>query len=357
VEIHQILVGAAYGDAITNEALALRTLLRGAVPSEIYAYHRDGRVPGVRPLSEYRRLPSARQGGNLLIFHSSIGEPRVAEFLSSRAERLIVRYHNITPAAMFEAVDPVFASFLEGGRRELMSLKDHAILALADSRFNQLELMAAGYADTVVVPLVLDYPALVGAPVVPPRAVPLPGPDGGPVVTFVGRVSPNKNHPDLLAAFHVLKTYRRWDAHLYLAGRAHSGDYRATLDRYVQALGLIDVHLTGSVSESDLVALYRRSDVFLCLSRHEGFCVPLVEAMGFGVPIVAWGETAVGETLDGAGVVLDSPDPVLAAEAVAAVLEDGGLRADLVARGRRRFEDFAPQRTGAAFLEAVLSVA
>jgi glycosyltransferase involved in cell wall biosynthesis len=354
VEVHQVLVGAAPGDAITSEAFELRTLLRRQGASEIFAFHRHpGIADEVRALAEYAVLPSARDGGNVLLFHASIGQPEVAAFLHDRRERLVVRYHNITPAEMFEELDPGFAALLRAGREELVALRDRATLALADSRFNEAELMEAGFRDTTVVPLVLDYGAMADAPPRPTERVVLPAPDAGPVVTFVGRVAPNKGHRHLIAAFHVLKTYRRPDAHLVMVGRPFSDAHQRGLERFVDSLCLPDVNFAGGLSQRDLVAVYRRADVFLCLSEHEGFCVPLVEAMSFGVPVVAWGATAVGETMGGAGIVLDGPHPELAAEAVAAVLDDRALRDELVARGRRRYQDFALERTGPAFLAAL----
>lgn len=357
MEVHQILVGAAPGDAITDEALTLREILRREGPSEVFAFHRHPEVAGeVRALHQYPELPSAAGGNNLLVFHASIGQPEVAELVHSRPERLVVRYHNITPPEWFEDLDPEFAALLHAGREELAALRQRAALAIADSRFNQRELDELGYGETTVVPLVLDYPALVRAPQRPPQLVVLPPRHGGPVVSFVGRLAPNKNHPGLLATHHVLTTYRRPDAHLVLVGRPFNAAYQLTLEAYVESLAIPHVNFAGGLSASDLVAVYRRSDVFLCLSAHEGFCVPLVEAMAFGIPIVAWGTTAVGETLDGAGIVLDEASPELAAEAVAAVLEDSALRAELIGRGGRRLQDFLPERTGGAFLEALRGI-
>ncbi len=125
----------------------------------------------------------------------------------------------------------------------------------------------------------------------------------------------------------------------------------------MRKLGLSEcVSLTGPVSPGTLAAYYRAADVYVCLSEHEGFCVPLLESMHFGVPIVAFGVTAVPETLADAGICLPDKSPALVAEAVDRVLNDQGLRAQLVTAGEHRLRDFTLERSRARFLEAMAPV-
>ncbi len=122
--VHQVLVAASLGDAITNEALGIRQAIKRRFPgveSEIYAYHRGLGVEPVRPLSQY---PTGNTAERAMVFHSSIGEPGMVEFLAGRRERIVLRYHNITPAAWFQAYDPAFADLLRLGREQLISLRD-----------------------------------------------------------------------------------------------------------------------------------------------------------------------------------------------------------------------------------------
>jgi glycosyltransferase involved in cell wall biosynthesis len=356
VEIHQVLVGASAGDAITNEALQLQRLLQRAGPSEIFARYIGEGVEGIRFLEEYAGLDSARRGQNLLILHSSIGEPAVFDFLESRPERLVLRFHNITPPAMFERYDPPFARILEEGLRELTALRDRSVVALADSAFNAVSLKELGYRNIRVAPLLLDLDAFVN---IPPEAIPMLSlpPTGTPVILFVGRLAPSKGYHDLVKAFHVLKTYLHPEAQLWCVGGKAHGAYRAAVDRFVRELGLRDVVYPGAISDPQLAWVFRRADVYLSLSAHEGFGVPLLEAMAHGVPVVAWNNTAVGDTVGDAGILLSGPGPLEAAEAVHAVLEDARLRDELVARGRRRTAAFRGDRAGRIILEALLEVA
>ncbi len=171
------------------------------------------------------------------------------------------------------------------------------------------------------------------------------------MLLFVGRVAPNKGHVSLLQAFHVLKTYRCFDARLWVVGGQSLARYSWELEQYRRELGLVDAYFAGPISTAGLAFAYRRADVLVCLSEHEGFCVPLVEAMAFDVPIVALARTAVPETLGGAGLLLDDPNPELVAEAVGRVIGDPSLRRTLVDRGRRRLAELNPQDSPDVFAE------
>ncbi|HEX6488851.1 MAG TPA: glycosyltransferase [Candidatus Dormibacteraeota bacterium] len=351
MEVHQLLASAAFGDAITNEALALQPHLRRLGPSEIFAVHLDrARAPGVKPLEDYAGLPSAAGGDNILLLHHSIGLAEMWEFLQARRERMVVRYHNVTPPEYFEPYDLAFARLLREGRDWLPHLAERAVAALADSSYNAGELREAGFERVLVEPVVVDVG---GLKKLRPRQPDPPLPERGPAVLFVGRIVPNKGQHRLLAAFHVLKTYLQPEASLHLAGKPGQRTYYSRLQRFASELALPDVRFSGEISTAELAAFYRRADVFLCLSEHEGFCVPLLEAMSFDVPIVAWDTTAVGETSGGAALLLSRATPSLVAEAVNAVISDGHLRRDLVERGRKRLAELAPERAAARLIEGI----
>lgn len=352
MEVHQVLVAAGLGDAITNEALRLQRELRALGPSEIFAYHRDPEISAVRSLEEFPE--PVDHGARILVAHSSIGEKAVFDFLTNRPEPVVVRYHNITPAEFYEPYDPEFALLLRRGREELAALSGRAAKAIAVSEFNRSGLVAAGYERTSVVPLLMDLPQLIATE--PAREFWLPTEEEGPLLVFVGRIAPNKGHHRLVQAFHVLKTYLRQDAHMHLIGGRGVDAYTAALELYIRQLVLPDVALTGSVSMPELVAAYRRADIFICLSEHEGFCAPLVEAMSFDVPVIAWNRGAVADTVDGAGLLLDTASPELAAEAVNAVIADPALRSELVEGGRRRVAKLQPEIIARDLVNEILAV-
>ncbi|MGH9164158.1 MAG: glycosyltransferase family 4 protein [Acidimicrobiales bacterium] len=359
MEIHQILVSASGGDAISASAFEMRRLLRRVGPSEIFARYFDPSLIGeVLPISSYaRRRYSRRPAADLLIFHASIGEPDVSNFIRERPERLVLVYHNISPAKNFLTYDPAFAGLLEGGRRELELLKDRVTLALGVSAFTAAELTAMGYKDVRVAPLVLDVRAMLDTEPDADTANHLATQMTGPVLLFVGQLLPHKRPDLLLKAFHLLVTYARPDAQLIMVGAGRLPRYRQALQHFAQELNL-RAWIAGAVTPEQLVAFYRRADVFVTASEHEGVCVPLVESMAFGVPVIARRHAAIPETLGGAGLLLPpDDDPVLLAEAMSAVLDDQVLRDELVVGGHRRLAAFEPDEARATLLSHLVDVA
>jgi glycosyltransferase involved in cell wall biosynthesis len=164
-------------------------------------------------------------------------------------------------------------------------------------------------------------------------------------VLFVGRIAPHKRHEDLIRVFLHLKRTVRPDSRLLLVGSTRGTEsYGESLRAYVDRLGLSDVVFAGHVGSAAWVAYYRCASVYLSMSAHEGFGVPLLECMHFGVPIVAYKAAAVPETLGGAGLLLTARNYAATAELLSLVDEDLDLRAQVVARQRERLRDFLPDR-------------
>jgi glycosyltransferase involved in cell wall biosynthesis len=355
MRIDQVLVTASYGDAITIDALHIRQLLRGAGPSEIYARHIDPALDDeVEPLTEYDRR-RGRSPFDLIVLHASIGDDDVFSFVVDRLERIVLVYHNMSPWEAYEPFDPRLARLLRSGREQLSRLRDRVVLAVADSAFNARELEALGYGPVPVSPLILDLDGLAAGGPDPSTARTL-GKIDGPLVLFVGQVLPHKRPDVLVAAHHVLSTYLQPEAHLAIVGAFRLPAYAAVVRAFARELNL-SVHLTGRVSRAELVAYYRRADLLVTASEHEGFCVPLLEAMAFDVPIVATANAAIHETLDRAGLLVPPGERVLLAEAAHAVLEDRDLHGRLVAAGRRRLAAYDRERAKQLFLEHLLEVA
>jgi glycosyltransferase involved in cell wall biosynthesis len=265
-------------------------------------------------------------------------------------QQKIVDYHNITPAHYFAGVNEHARRYSEIGRRQLAEYAKHAVLGIADSEYNRRELEELGYAKTAVVPILVDWSAFDAAP---DAAVSRRLADERTSILVVGQLLPQKALHDVIPAF---ARYREGDptARLYLVGSDRmSGDYTTKLRADVAALGLEDgVVFAGTVSPAELVAYYRGASVLLTLSDHEGFCIPLLEAMRNDLPIVAHAATAIPDTLGDAGVLLTDKSPEAVATALERVVRDAALRKRLVERGRVRFGDFSEARVHQAFDEA-----
>jgi glycosyltransferase involved in cell wall biosynthesis len=351
--VHQLLAALSYGDAIGNEALAIRDRLRHAgFESEIFAEHVQPRMVGsCRPLWRYREVSSP---DTVCLFHFSIGSA-AGRLVYPLPDRLVAIYHNITPAEFFLGFHPHLAGLCYHGRRELAAFARRSELGLGDSDFNRRELEAAGYRRTAVLPIVHDFERYDG----PRSAVVrrLYG-DGRTNILFVGRVIPNKRIDDLIRVFAVYKGNLDWSARLLLVGdyRGHER-YLRRLQEMIERYRLEDVVLAGHVDEDELRAYYSVADVFLCLSEHEGYCVPVVEAMYFGVPVVAFDAGAVRETLRGGGVLLSSKErPEEVAHLVHEIVSSPALRRSVLETQRRAIAGLRAIDFGALLLERLQPV-
>ncbi len=282
------------------------------------------------PLDEDVMLIRAwKPSAELTILQHGIGS-LVAEAVIDHQASVVLNYHNITPLEFVEPWNPDRIAGLRWGRVQLDQLAPLCQLAVADSDYNAAELRAAAYRDVVVSPVLWRSRR--------DQIVRSVGDE--PVVLFVGRVAPNKCHEDLLAAFAMVHEEHR-QARLILVGSAGSSPYHAALEAYAQRLEIsAAVEFVGEVTDEELLTHYGRADVFVCLSEHEGFCVPVVEAMGAGIPVIGYRAAAVPETVADAGLVLADKSPSTVAAAIDRVLTDTELRDHLALRGMDRADDF-----------------
>ncbi len=339
--INQWVPAAHRGDAIGDSARRVRDLLREmGHDSEIYALTIDDALQGdVRAF-----VDPAAQRGDLTIFHYALPSPMTAAF--ARLERgRILQYHNVTPAAFFAPYDPGLFRLASLGRAELATLVGCVDLALGDSEYNRRELEALGFAPTGVFPIAVDTSRITGPAERPALDRMLD--DGLVNFLFVGRIAPNKKIEDHIRLAEVYKRYvdayyrfifvGRYDVvpKYYSMIRALMAEYRLLDDRFV---------FTGPVSDAELAVYYRHAAVYISLSEHEGFCVPLVEAMAADVPVLAYAAGAVPDTLGGAGVQFAPKDLEVAAELLGALAFDDDLRTAIIAGQRRRLADFGDAR-------------
>jgi glycosyltransferase involved in cell wall biosynthesis len=351
--IDQVIPTLASRDAIGGHTMQLRDLLRArGYASDIYFGNASAdRLDDGYPVDRLGDRPTA---GRVLLYHLSIGSP-VSDVFRERPERKFVNYHNITPADLLEPWVPYVGDEVRRGRAQLAELAAVTEFAVADSRYNEDELVAAGYASTTTSSLLLDLDGFGGSPD-PALAARLAAAkaSGGADLLFVGKVSPHKGQDDLVKA---LAAYRRaYDpqARLHIVGGAISEEYQTAVERFAAELGLADaVEIAGSITHEELIAYYAGCDVFLCLTNHEGFCVPLLEAMYHRLPIVTWACTAVPETVGDAGLVLADKQPARVAAAIDRVVRDGHLRDELARAAAERVAWFSLPRAQDRFVAAL----
>jgi glycosyltransferase involved in cell wall biosynthesis len=339
----QAIAAASPGDAVTDQALAWQRLLAAhGHAGEIVAEH-------VHPAlgDRVRRLDARGDAlaAGPLILHWSVWSSTIDAALRAPGP-LAVCYHNVTPAALLRDANPELAAACSRARDALPRLSGRVRAAIADSAFNAADLARFGLEATVV-PLLLET----GPPSRVRRA------DlNAPRILHVGRIAPNKRIEDVIGAFLLYRTHRAPRARLTLVGSDSGFErYRVALGRYVERLGAEGVSFTGHVDDRTRDRHYEQADAYLCMSVHEGFCAPLVEAMAHSVPIVARRAAAVPETLGTAGLLVDG-DLALAAEALHEVVTSPATREALGAAAAARLADLTPERIAPRLLDALAPV-
>jgi glycosyltransferase involved in cell wall biosynthesis len=327
-----------YGDAISNHALAIKgRLLDLGYRSQIFVRYLDERIANKGKLFE----PGCITGEAGLFYHHSIGSELTEHALVHAGPKCLI-YHNITPAEFFEEYRPEFARILAEGRTDLSLLSSYFSISVGDSTYNCSELEENGFNDPMVMPIVVDPDRW---NIVADQDLMRRLQDGKANLLFVGRIAPNKKQDQLVEAFARYLAMDR-DARLILVGYAEAGDaYQSFLVETVERLGLTDhVVLAGAVSEDQLFAYYRTAHLFWSMSEHEGFCAPIVEAMWFDIPVLAFKSTAIPETLGEAAIMFTRKNDFPSIAALARhLVRDSSLRAKVVKAQRKRRADFLPR--------------
>jgi glycosyltransferase involved in cell wall biosynthesis len=346
VIVHQLLSGAGPRDAITAEASAFRERFVA------WGWGGDDLAARIVPGLEGRFRPPARLHAgrdDVLLIHHSAGLPGLDEILGAPGRKLLL-HHNVTPARWLWDEAPVVAAHCALGREQLPALVRACDHAAADSAFNAAELAALGAPRTEVLPLLVDL-----APLGASRDVSAPRDPRAPHVLFVGRLSPHKRQDRVIEAFALYRRVRAPGARLTLVGEPLTAGYAESLRTLAERLAPGAVHVRSSLSPAELGDVYRSADVFLCLSEHEGFCVPLLEAIVLGVPVIARAAGAVPEVAGDAAVIVAEDDPALVSELLHLVVTDAALRTTLLDRGRLRAAAFAPDAVTSRLREVVLA--
>lgn len=328
--IHQFVPMLHRDDAVGRHTLRIRDVLvaRG-VDSRIYVEMFDPETEAETRL--FPRYADEAQRGDVVLYQFATASA-MAPWLAARRETLVVNYHNVTPPEYYAAWNNPMARHQLRALHERADLAARTSLAVAVSAFNESELRTAGFRQTAVVP-----PAAI-APTTGVTAHGSQGGDGtGARWIAIGRVAPNKGIELAIMALLVTRAHHDPGATLQVVGRPVVPAYTRALRRFVDELGLGDaVTFRGSISDADLVTAMADSDVLIMASRHEGFGVPVIEAMTMGLPVVANAEGALPEVIGDAGILVDATDPYALAEAAARAASDGTLRTTLADAGARR---------------------
>jgi L-malate glycosyltransferase len=353
--IDQFVHTLQYGDAISGEALTIMRLLReSGIESDIYSVHTHEKLTAIpKHISTFEE--DTRNQDSAVLLHYSIASPFNDIFSSLSNTKKILVYHNLTPVHWYASYNARVTEDLIKGRDELPLLLQHADMVLADSRFNADEAKALGSTNTEVLPLVLD----------PHRWQEGPNPGilsalinhGGKNILHVGRLAPNKCIEDIIKGFYFYHHKYQKNSKLWIVGSDTDTEiYSFELRKLAQELRLKEVvEFTGSVSDGELRAFYEGADAYICMSEHEGFCVPVIEALHYEIPIIAFSSSAIPETLGEGGILIEKKDPLLLGTLIHEVITSESEKNALIQAGLRQIETFSLANFKQALNEKLLS--
>ena len=330
--VHQVTGAAGRHDAVTGQMLAYGELLGGwGLAGGMHAVRVGSGAPGgITPLSELAAAPD-----ELVLIHYSGWITGMGALLELPQQRALV-YHNITPAKYFWSVHPAVAVICEVGRDMLPALVAQSRATAGVSSYNADELRAAGAREPHVVPVIADPARL--------RHDGAAATGETPLILAVGRLAPHKRPDLVIRAFALYQQLHAPEARLLYAGALQNPPYRARLERLVAEVGAKNVHLAGALEDAELARAYSQANVMLSLSEHEGFCIPLLEAFHADVPVIARPCGGMPEVGGDAVLWVEGPDLPVVAELLHLSVTDEELAAELARRGRRRAEEFSPDR-------------
>lgn len=365
MRILQVVTSLAFGDAVGNDALAIDRILReNGYETGIFCHSYDKRIKS-GTVHSIKQLPKLSKE-DVILFHY-YGYSEIADDVIRLKSRIIFIYHNITPPEYFLHYDLPTYRLCRDGRKQLVKIvssydgnfQPYAIIAASD--YNKEDLKTSGYTCPIeVCPILIpfeDYEKKPNEGIVKKysRSVEEIESGAGTVnIVFVGRFAPNKHQEDIIKAFAWYKENLTLNSRLFLVGGSTAESYTDLLKNYCMKLQVKDsVYFTEKVPFIDILAYYTVADVFLCMSTHEGFCVPLVEAMYFHTPIIARNVAAIPDTLGGSGLLIDDNNPVRAGLLIDKIIKDKNLRERVIERQDRRLQDFTYEHVGEQFMKVL----
>ena len=335
--IFQVAATVRHGDAVGNDVLAIQNALKAAgFAVATFAETIDSKVQA-KNLYPIMVMPDPRED-DIILYHFA-AEDYLAETLEKAKCKVVLRYHNVTPPQFFEKYDTTAMLYTKRGLEEIQKLKDRIDYGLVVSGFNKKDLQRMGYDCPIdVAPILVqfeDYKKTPNAEVIQKYD------DGRTNILFVGRMAPNKKVEDVISAFAEYKKSYDSTARLFLVGGFNETDaYYRELNDHIRRLGVSDVIFSGHIGFDEILAYYTIADLFLLMSEHEGFCVPIAEAMFFDVPIVAYDSCAVPDTLGGSGLLVKEKDYPMIATRIHEILTDEEKKKTIIEGQRERLKDF-----------------
>jgi len=352
VLLHQTI---AEHDAVGNDILHMCKILGRKY--EVYVYANFLLNRGLRPIGRDVLLDVIQDEHNLLIYHHSNYWEEGEEILNTARARVMIKYHNITPASYFEPYfEPYFIQSKNGREQTRLIIEGHPeFFWLGASCYNLAEAGIYGYPNTAVAPPFSNIEHW--RRVVPNEAVLKYLLETTTLhMLFVGRVAPNKGHKMLVDIMRAYTVRYGYDIALHIVGKRDEALhlYHQEVDDAIAGYAL-NPHIkwVSEVDDATLLAYYLGSNLYITCSDHEGFCIPIVEAQSLRLPVVAKGAGAVPETIGGKQILLgDDVDQYV--DEIRKIWENQTYTDQLIAQGLDNYQSrFAHEIIEQKFVKAV----
>lgn len=349
MKIIQIAPTLSHGDAVGNDVLELDSLIRKiGYKTDIYCENVSKKLKEkTKNINQLKKL----QHNDIVIYHLSIATDLNFSLPNYPCKKILI-YHNITPPHFFYGFNNNAARLCSDGLVGAKFLSDKVDYCLADSEYNKKDLVNMGFKTKIdVLPILIpfdDYAQIPNIELIKQYN------DNYINILFLGRVTPNKKHEDVIAAYYYYKKYVNQNSRLIFVGSYYENDlYYRSLLRFIDKLNLEDIIFMGKVPFKDILSYYHIADIFLCMSEHEGFCVPLVEAMYFDIPIIAYDCCAVSETLGNSGIVVKNKNFIEIAELINKIVTDSKLKTQIISVQKERLKYFDHKNTESKFIKYI----
>lgn len=347
MKVIQMLPTLSYGDGVGNDAVAIDAVLkRCGYTTKIYAENIDHRISPhiVSPINDL----GYSDENDIILYHLSTGSNLNRAFTKMAARKVVI-YHNITPPIFFHGYSPKSESLCACGLKEAEIISPYIDYCLAVSEFNKQDLIRMGYKCPIdILPILIPFDDYKKKP---SKKIVSKFNDDYTNIIFVGRLSPNKKQEDIIDTFFYYQKYINSKSRLIFVG-SYSGleSYYKRLNEYAKQLNISNIYFTGHIPFDEILAYYTIADLFLCMSEHEGFCIPLVEAMYFKIPIIAFKSTGVTDTLGDGGILLEKKDPFVAACMINKVVTSSDLKNQIARNQEKQLANFSTEHIESKFI-------
>lgn len=358
IQYHSSVIDA---DAIGTSVVSLHEHLHATgTESHLLCSDQNLRLSqaGVMPASTLlgASMGTSIRPDDVLILHYSFFDETAVKLSQLPLKKILV-YHNVTPGVFFrDAGMDWLGSLCDASRTQLAQIAQNFDAAVGDSDYNSRELSAWGFRRVDTIPVLYRWhefrrPEIDAEYLLSVRRA------SDVNLLFVGRFVPNKRIERLIEMLQVLKETSTGSVRLHVVGKIWDQTYFSSLIAQAAERGVLDcLEFHRNVDGLRLRTLYAACDAFVSMSDHEGFMVPILEAFASGCPVVALNTSAVGETMGGAGLLIDAPDAEFAAGLVRVLVSDRDLRNKIVAGQAERAAELRPRLSAQRWVDKIAGV-